>query len=91
MSFLYQTRYAKKSHVIIITLAPFWVFQISDELSVSAVYPDILSNMKDYVYTIAILPSFPFVWKIGENYLGVDIDIIKYLSHKYHFRQVAMK
>ena len=58
-----------------------------ESLSASAVYPNILSDMKEYTYTIATLPFFPFVWKTGENYLGIDIDMIKYLSNRYNFRQ----
>ena len=61
---------------------------MTERLSASAVYPDILSDMKGYTYTIATLPFFPFVWKPGENYLGIDIDMIKHLSRKYNFRQV---
>ena len=58
-----------------------------ESLSASAVYPNILSDMKEYTYTIATLPFFPFVWKTGEHYLGIDIDMIKFLSRKYNFRQ----
>ena len=62
-------------------------FQISDKLSALATYPDILSDMKEYTYTIAMLPFFPFMWERDENYLGIDIDIINFLSRKYNFRQ----
>ena len=57
-------------------------------LSAKAVYPDILSDMKGYMYTIATLPFFPFVWKPGEDYLGIDIDMIQFLSIKFNFRHI---
>ena len=65
-------------------------FQISDKLSALATYPDILSDMKEYTYTIAMLPFFPFMWERDENYLGIDIDIINFLSRKYNFRQALV-
>ena len=63
-------------------------FQVIEGLSAAAVFPDILGDMKGYTYTVATLPFFPFVWKPGDAYLGIDIGLIKFLSKKYNFGQV---
>lgn len=50
------------------------------------VYPDFLSDMKGYNYTIATLSYFPFVWKKGEEYSGLEIDMMKHLADRNNFK-----
>ena len=84
MSYQHQPKYER--NMLVGTLENIQGFQIIEGLSAASVFPDILSDMKGYSYTIAVLPFFPFGWKLGDSFMGVDIDIIKFLSRKYNFR-----
>ena len=60
--------------------------QTAGKLTTLDVYPDFLSDMKGYTYTVATLSYFPFVWKKGEEYSGIEIDMNKYLANKFNFK-----
>ena len=49
------------------------------------VYPDMLSDMKGYNYTVAALSYFPFIWKKGEEYSGLEIDMCNFLALRNKF------
>ena len=52
------------------------------------VYPDFLSDMKGYNYTVAALSYFPFVWKRGDEYSGLEVDMTSYLADRNNFRYI---
>ena len=56
------------------------------KLVMSDVYPDVLSNMKGYNYTIATLQYFPFVWKRNGEYDGIEVKLTKFLARRFKFK-----
>ena len=56
------------------------------KLVTSDVYPDVLSNMKGYNYTIATLQYFPFVWKRNGEYDGIEVKLTKFLARRFKFK-----
>ena len=56
------------------------------KLVMSDVYPDVLSNMKGYNYTIATLQYFPFVWKRNGEYDGIEVELTKFLARRFKFK-----
>ena len=64
----------------------FYPSTVSFQLTKADVYPDVMSDMKGYNYTIATLQYFPFVWKRNGEYDGIEIDLTKFLARRFNFK-----
>ena len=54
-------------------------------LSADDVFPDLLSDMKGYNFTVAALSWFPFVWKRNGRHEGTEMQMLEYLASQLNF------